>query len=649
MSLRIVQAKPTTLRVPLEAAAATVKVRALVDIDGNEIVDADFGEFLVVVVKSGSKVEIIKCTAVTQLGGTDGANLTVATNGRSIAPNYPYAGAATGHDFQTGDVIVTNDPLTMSRFAQLDNANTWDETQTFTVPPVSATVPTSADHVANKAYVDSVVAGTAVYDQNIIPGTAGETLAAGDLVYFKESDGRWWKTDADAFATSLNVKLGFAQAAATAGVSVNILIGGLEKNLTGLTVGKYYVSGTAAGLSATPGANARFVGWAVSTTRFVLAPNELEENIELGTAGEILAADNWVYFKTSDQKWWKTDADAAATATGVRIGVVQEAASADGVVLVRVGGVNGTGTGLTAGAKYYLSGTAAAISSTQGANARLVGVAISTTRLAMVDTSNVFAVEQHGQQVYAATATGNDSYVVSLNPTLPALFNGLHLFIKLDVANTGAATLNVDGTGALALVTGLSTALVTGDYLANQIIEVVYNSTGTVWQVITPKSTLPQYVSGVVSDLVTTAEANNDVTVTTTFTPRRIKLFYFIQGHDQSTESNVYLGMKGIAIFDGTTLVANHIEWGQEGNGSALTADNGVPTALSAFYNLPNSTAAIVVGNNNTGGGGVSQIKLTLSISAVSSTGFTIRRLTATGEGASSSNARAKIMYEAFE
>jgi len=53
----------------------------------------------------------------------------------------------------------------------------------------------------------------------------------------------------------------------------------------------------------------------------------------------------------------------------------------------------------------------------------------------------------------------------------------MHLKFKADVANTGAATLNVNSLGAVSLVTGLSTALATGDILANQVVEVVYNST----------------------------------------------------------------------------------------------------------------------------------------------------------------------------
>lgn len=90
---------------------------------------------------------------------------------------------------------------------------------------------------------------------------------------------------------------------------------------------------------------------------------------------------------------------------------------------------------------------------------------------------------QTGSLVYSATATGNDAYVATLSPVPAALVNGMTLSIKLDVGNTGPATLNVNSLGAKALVMGVSTPLVTGDLLANQIITVVYNSTGDVFQV----------------------------------------------------------------------------------------------------------------------------------------------------------------------
>jgi len=97
---------------------------------------------------------------------------------------------------------------------------------------------------------------------------------------------------------------------------------------------------------------------------------------------------------------------------------------------------------------------------------------------------------QKSAETYAASTTGNDTYVVTLDPVPTSLVNGMTIRFKPDTANTGAATLNVNGLGALAIVTGLSTPLETGAILANQVCEVTYNSTGTVWQLKNPASTV---------------------------------------------------------------------------------------------------------------------------------------------------------------
>ena len=299
--------------------------------------------------------------------------------------------------------------------------------------------------------------------------------------------------------------------------------------------------------------------------------------------------------------------------------------------------------------------------------------------------STLAAQIQAGSWLYAVEdGTGaDDTYTFAFTPALTAYTAGMLFLVKLTVANTGACTGNANGLGAKNIkkyAAGAKADPETGDIVANMACLFYYDGTDLV--LLNPGATMPTtailsemstffsntditgaeaedltdggqtvlhyhpYQAGVVADLSTSAEANNDVTVTTNFTPRLIKLHYFIQGHDQSTESNVYLGMKGIAVYDGTTLKFNHIIAGTESGGSALTGDNGTFTAVTAFVNVPNSTAVPVVGNNNTGSGGVSQIKLTLSIASVSATDFVIRRVTATGEGASSSTARAKIAYE---
>jgi hypothetical protein len=477
---------PARLQDGVAVGATTANLSAIEDIYGNALTMSDFGAYGYITVDPTGTREQCVFTGISSNQLT-GISTVIAKSPYTQTSGFAFAHAAGVR------VIVSNTPAFYDNFTNKENDETINGTWTFSAFPEKSgsTTPTAAGQFATKEYADGLVGGSANYDQNLIPGTAGESLTVGHLIYFKESDQKWWKADADALATTENIRLGFAQSTVSADAAVNILIAGLEKNLTGLTAGaKYYVSGTAGGVTTTPAAVSRFIGWALSTTRLIFAPEELDDNIISGTSGEALSAGQWAYFKESDQKWWLTDSDAAATAVGVRVGVVQlAAAAADAVTLIRAAGVDQTQTGLTPGSKYYLGATAGAISATQGTFPRFVGVAISATRLLMVESSNVFAIEQHGQQVYGASSGGTDTYAVTLVPAPAALFNGMMLNIKADVANTGAATLNVNSLGALSIVTGISTALSTGDIVANQIFTVVYNSTGTVWQLVnTPGS-----------------------------------------------------------------------------------------------------------------------------------------------------------------
>jgi microcystin-dependent protein len=107
--------------------------------------------------------------------------------------------------------------------------------------------------------------------------------------------------------------------------------------------------------------------------------------ISSATGGENIVAGNLVYFKTSDQEWYLTDADTAATVDGVQLGIALGTGS-NGVAIT--GGVQISGTytttGLTAGALYYASNTGGAISSSAGTTSRVVGLALSTTKLLLI-------------------------------------------------------------------------------------------------------------------------------------------------------------------------------------------------------------------------------------------------------------------------
>lgn len=276
-ALYIVKAKKTFLKSPLSTTATTVILDELVDSQGNDIAMASFGEFGVVVLTQATTVEMIKFTNLSRNATTGAVTLTVATNGRDIAPVTPYAGSSTGQRFNaTADAIITNDPLTMMRFGLLNNANLWDLLQTFSViPETTGGNATTDNQLIRKAQLDSAVLGIVTSVSIVVEGTAGETITDGQLVYLKTADARWWKADADATATSENVILGIAQGAGTAGnlITSGIMLRGVDANQTGLVAGtKYYASNTAGEISTSAGTVEVTVGIAKSATELYFEP-----------------------------------------------------------------------------------------------------------------------------------------------------------------------------------------------------------------------------------------------------------------------------------------------------------------------------------------------------------------------------------------
>lgn len=136
--------------------------------------------------------------------------------------------------------------------------------------------PIDPTNIANRQWVLSVVNGGAV-SQNavIVIGNAGETVAAGNLVYLKAADGQWYKTDADTAATIDFVQLGIAQGAgiASGAITGGILIKGLDTNQSGLVAGTiYYASNTAGAIASSAGTNSRGIGQAQSATTLYFDP-----------------------------------------------------------------------------------------------------------------------------------------------------------------------------------------------------------------------------------------------------------------------------------------------------------------------------------------------------------------------------------------
>ncbi len=85
-----------------------------------------------------------------------------------------------------------------------------------------------------------------------------------------------------------------------------------------------------------------------------------------------------------------------------------------------------------------------------------------------------------GPRNYAADAGSTDAYAITLAPALAAYAAGLAILFKANTANTGAASLDVNGLGAKTIVKAVSTALADNDILASMICSVVYDGTNFV-------------------------------------------------------------------------------------------------------------------------------------------------------------------------
>jgi len=221
----------------------------------------------------------------------------------------------------------------------------------------------------------------------------------------------------------------------------------------------------------------------------------------------------------------------------------------------------------------------------------------------------------------------------------------------------GAIFRAVSGQGANINLLPISTVPQTpseGDIYTDSDDHLPYYYNGSAWVAM---SDTTQYAAGVIADLIETDEAENPVTVTIGFQPTYIKLHYFIQGHTVAA-TNYYVGKKGVAIYSGTTLVFNDLQWGEQTDVSApnrLNGDNKGPyfgdTSTNGLSNIsptPNGTTdPISVGtaiDDNLA------IKIAIGITSTSSTGFVIYRTTSgPANPLATTQARAKIAYEAWK
>ena len=177
------------------------------------------------------------------------------------------------------------------------------------------------------------------------------------------------------------------------------------------------------------------------------------------------------------------------------------------------------------------------------------------------------------------TVTGTDTLTGTVVPALSAYATGNQFSFLVANTNTGAVTINVDGIGSKAITRTGTTALVAGDMVAGQAVEIIYD--GTRFQLVNGNSFTNLKVSGTLG-----------VTGVATFTAQPIvssltaSLPVFTDA-SKGLVSNTMTGTGNVVMSTSPTLVTPAL-----GTPSALVGTNITGTAT-------NFTASNVTTNAN--------------------------------------------------
>lgn len=263
---KYVAVKVTRLSAAISASDTTCTVAEIKDREGNTLAMTDFGTKAWGVIDPGGDQE--------EMFSFTGISSTTLSGCSNVAMKTPYtesSGFTRAHAAGVRVVIYTNAPAVYNEFGNRLNDETITQTWTFTDPNLprvdTYNAPTDDEQFATKAYVDATATGSTNVDKVIVSGTAGTTVAAGDVLYFDETALEWLKADASATGTCENALLGLARGAGTDGnpISGGVLLMGKDANQAGFTAGdSVFISDTAGDLASSAGTVSVQVGYAIA-------------------------------------------------------------------------------------------------------------------------------------------------------------------------------------------------------------------------------------------------------------------------------------------------------------------------------------------------------------------------------------------------
>jgi hypothetical protein len=118
---------------------------------------------------------------------------------------------------------------------------------------------------------------------------------------------------------------------------------------------------------------------------------------------------------------------------------------------------------------------------------------------------------QKGSYIFGITAGNSAAYTLTLNPFLSSLKDGSVIRVRFHVANSGAATLNVNGLGDVDIYGGAYSLLTGGEINQNSVAELQYSASPAGWLIKSMVGSPRQGMPAVKPNQFTTLQQVNDL------------------------------------------------------------------------------------------------------------------------------------------
>ena len=164
---------------------------------------------------------------------------------------------------------------------------------------------------------------------------------------------------------------------------------------------------------------------------------------------------------------------------------------------------------------------------------------------------------------YAVSSSAANTYTASVTPAPVEYTTGMLVLIKFNNTNTGAATLNLNGLGAIPIKRLDGSALVSGDFYSGMVAALVYD--GTNFQILNAQIVKPSSV--VNNQFSYTEDGGSANTLTGTLTPSpsgytagmAVKIKVANANTGASTVNLNGLGAKSINLSSGAALIGGEL------------------------------------------------------------------------------------------